>query len=481
MENRIVVNQKDNFQANFGEIFRGSGVFYYKYDSNFKTTLSFLNYWKLKRDLEVGVVATIRELDGTLIQRQPLKFEDGLVINYSPKIQGKDSFEGSVDLEVFSTQNLAIPFSAFTAIYETPESISQVHSYGRNYSLHEIEEKRTLCKANEGCWTLRDDEKTQSFAVTHNGPFEVENEIATLKVKNFKGETKQTTIKIEKMAPYQTLKFVPSEHFKDLPSFLGGKPGGASLHFNLGGAFPRMLVGHESKSEGNLFQVTHSNFDYSIMDPTFLDNEEKTVMYIPDLGIQGKEIIVYAEKDEGEYRVYGDSFEEEFSWNSIPLIKADKGEVYFNKKDSPTPARIVTGLVIPNKNSHIPSECSLGVINKNQPPKRMWWGVVSPQSKAKTKIIIHDLVDIYGGVDPTENLCLRVYSENKNDYLEVNLPLTELSKMEQGISLEDHFSDLEKFLAGSYGYYTTFSKYPGLTAYSLLENEQGFRSLEHGF
>jgi hypothetical protein len=76
----ILVDQKNNFKANFGYIFRSSGIFYCP--SNVKTTISVMNYFKEKNFLDVGGIITQRKIDGELISRENVEFKDANVLNF---------------------------------------------------------------------------------------------------------------------------------------------------------------------------------------------------------------------------------------------------------------------------------------------------------------------------------------------------------------------------------------------------------------
>ncbi|MDP6108681.1 MAG: hypothetical protein QGF71_01230 [Rhodospirillales bacterium] len=68
-----------------------------------------MDYWDVKRNTEVCVIASIRTMKGDLVGREELKFETGKVINYS-HFDHEDDFEGSVEIEVFALQDLVFPF-----------------------------------------------------------------------------------------------------------------------------------------------------------------------------------------------------------------------------------------------------------------------------------------------------------------------------------------------------------------------------------
>ena len=256
----IEISQKDNYSGNFGHAYRSSAIFYYKQSEPFKTTISLMDYWRPKRNIEVYIIISRRAMDGTLCVRKEYKFEEGNVINYA-ELAGEE-FEGSVEVEIFSSRNMVIPYSAIMVIYENENSISMTHSYGRIYSPHEIEEKRTIMIGEESCWTVRDSPTVKSFAVFHNGTGIQNAQTVKLEVLNHKSERQIYNHDIEELKPYATVRIVPQDIIgEELLEFLVGQAGNISLSFDLSGAFTRMLIGNESNSET---QVTHSNFNYSM-------------------------------------------------------------------------------------------------------------------------------------------------------------------------------------------------------------------------
>src|SRR5581483_10002156 len=193
---REKISQKSNYAGDFGVVLRSSALFYYRNkEEAFTTTFSFMNYWKQRRDLHVAIIASLRDMSGRLVRREELTFTDGEVLNYRACREGED-FEGSVEIEIFSTQNLKIPYAAIMGIYETPKGVSIVHSYGRAYSTHEIEEGRTITHGEEACWTLRDDATTHSLGIFHNGHHRCESQVVNLRAQNAAGEVREVKISL---------------------------------------------------------------------------------------------------------------------------------------------------------------------------------------------------------------------------------------------------------------------------------------------
>ena len=143
---KVYISQKDNYAGAFGLVYRSSANFYFRQSNTFKTTISFMDYWRIKRGISVMVVASTRSMDGKLLMREQLTFKNGSIINFSPDMlrSGIAIFEGAIEIEVFASENMVIPYSAIMAVYEAENSISMVHSYSRTYSPHEVEEGRTI-------------------------------------------------------------------------------------------------------------------------------------------------------------------------------------------------------------------------------------------------------------------------------------------------------------------------------------------------
>ena len=62
MQKKIHLNQKDNCTQNFGIAFRSLTIFYYKKSANFTTTINYMNYWPIKKSMDVMLVASLRSM-----------------------------------------------------------------------------------------------------------------------------------------------------------------------------------------------------------------------------------------------------------------------------------------------------------------------------------------------------------------------------------------------------------------------------------
>lgn len=482
---KFILNQKDNYNMNFGHVFRSAATFYLINDPRLKTktTLSFFNYWKHKNNFEVQIMANVRKLNGALIKRELLSFEDGEVINYTPFTE--EFFEGSVEIEIFSLKNLRIPYPAVIVIYESPSMFTLTHTYGRTYSQHELEDKRIVPFGAEAGWTIRDSEKVNSFCVMHNGGKECPKQKMSLVVRRVKDDRAvRAEIDVPSLRPYETLKIYPGEHISNLKEFLRDDIGNASLDFKLADAFTRLMVGTESKDKKE-FQVTHSNFNYNKIGTDILAEENPTVIFpVPKIDAESYNLLIYPNMTDGDYslRKNGQTLRE-FNAHDFVKIPVKGGEkVNIERKEHGFPSRLVLGLEFSYKDANFVSECSLNILHSEKAPKRYHWGPANVHSNVSSILQLEDLSDIFGGFKQNNEIVLRFYSSRAHDYLERKFMGEEaLLVIQNGFSLNDD-SEILEFFDSQPGWWSIWSSYPGFLCYvHIIDFRSGHSVLEHAF
>lgn len=484
MKTQITISQKDGLQGRFGYVNRSSGIFYFKQTGDFRTLICFMDYWSVKRDVKVLVMASTRDMDGNLIKREELNFEEAMVHNYAPELEG--DFEGSVEIEVFATQNMVIPFSAIMAVYIAPNSTSMVHTYGRVYSPHEIEEGRTITVGRESCWTIKDSDSVRSIGVFHNGHKTQPAQDVTLRVINSKGDSKEVTFEMDALPAYATRAVYPEDYIEDLAAFLDGEAGNASLSFDLCDAFTRMLVGNETK-DGRELQVTHSNFNYSAHSSDSIEGFNEAYMDIATAQFKGAKVIVYPDSAKGSYQAITQNGVVTFTNEDRTEIDVAPGErlVFKPANDGEKmPTRIVTAFSAEPHNNDVvlPFECSLGVKHKEIPMKRSHWGLITSGVPGRGMVYAVTAPEIFGEL-PQEDLYfnIAIYSAISRDVREVDLSYEQVKAMAEGTDIKDIFEDADEFFGGKYGHFYIKTSYPGFTCYSLLEDSNGSMTFEHSF
>jgi len=132
---------------------RSSAVFPVRLRPGANLILSFLNYFKFKNNV-ISIVANIRiyGTDGTLDFFSSYRITDNTYAYSIRSLIGRDIFDGAVEIEFISIDNLRIPFPAVLGFYTAGDHYSAVHSAGRikasseAYTPFESEETNFTCK-----------------------------------------------------------------------------------------------------------------------------------------------------------------------------------------------------------------------------------------------------------------------------------------------------------------------------------------------
>ena len=474
MSKSFHINQEKNFRADFGPIFRSSGIFYIP--KNIRTTISVTNYWKFKNNKNVSLLISERNMGGKLARRREINFSESNVINIS-------SFfikEGSVEIEAFANSNIRIPYAAIMIVYDALNSISMVHTYGRNHSLIELEDKNSITSGRESCWTIKP--KFKNSAIFHNGHLLVKNQTAKLILTNYKNKDKIFTFKIPNLNPYQTFKFELDKIVPKYTKHLMDREGFGTLHFENNSSFTRLLIIWSDKSNKN-FQVTHSNFDYSkYITNKHISNKGSEMPFVRfKKNIQKPKLIIYPKFEKNKFSLKFDekNYNEKITGGKVLDIPKDVNRAIFLTKNNILPSRLVTALSGKNKNQKIPFECSLGVVHEKTARKRYSWSLVSSKYKTFVHLNFNTLLNPQKKFD----LYFCIYNSNNLNILKKKITIDKKKDICDPLvyELTEIFPNYKKFLNNNYGYislFTTNSSIRMLT--SLFNNKKGI-TLEHSF
>lgn len=470
-----LINQKDNYKANFGISFRSSSIFWIAPLKTAKTTIIVFDYWKIKNNLEVTLVLSYRNIKGKLVKREIFAFNEKTTLRFTP-IKKEFDKGGSLEIEAISNKELKIPYSAIMVVYETKNSLSMVHSYSRLYSSYEIEEGRTISEGHEGCWTIKSNKKIKNFAVAHNGNQYIDSQKAKLTIKNFLNQKIEKTFLIRKLKPFETYVIKPNQIIKNLHTFLKGMDGSACIDFKLKNSFTRLLIGWEDVTNEDL-QVTHSNFNYKIHKTDSINKSESNIALLrtPNIPLDS-EVIIYPDMSPGSYILKIDDNPKAIRIKKVrELYKGNKME--FSKKNGSLPSRIITGIKSINK-KNLPFECSLGVVHKERPKKRFHWGIF--HSSMNSFLVITSYPEIYG--ENIESKIIISLFSDKGEISRSEIFWKEIVKNDVAtININDLLVDNKKNnLPKNYYYLTAFSEYGGFFMYTLI-NKNNSWTLEHTF
>ena len=481
MGKQVYLKQEDNYKKKFGIAYRSSTIFYFKKDKHFSTTINYMNYWPIKMSIEVMVIATLRDMGGKLVSRERVNFGNGMVVNYSPKINS-EVFEGSLEMEAFAANDLKIPFIAMIVIYESEESVSMVHGYTRTYSHHEIEEGKTISAGEEAGVVVRDNNEIRSFIICHNGHTNQGSMKAVMWITNSNNETIKIDFMLPKLNPYQTLKIYPKEHFKNLVNFLDGKPGNCAVSFELSGSFTRTVVGNET-IDGKEMQVYHSNFNYGRHDPGYVDTKEGFFSY-PVSPLHDRQFVhldPFCAK--GKYLIKSRNHTYEFENAKRLDIPMSSEVLKVECLNGKLPARInlVFSGYLKNSTCKLPMESARGFYHNKRPTKHRMWMIAALGKKYRSKIFVHSLTDLYGPVGDSI-IKISLYRENTSDVVTKEFNAEQLTNFEKGVYVDEIFPDQSNINDNEVGQlWAQASNYGGHQSFTTIEAKNGSASIEHNY
>lgn len=285
--------------ANRKPVLRSSAIFPVMHTELYSSKVIFMGYWLLKRNIrEVGLLYTLRNESGTLLSRkyvlidsakawsvQMSEFTDLLNEAGEP-----ENFIGSLELEIFSTQDLVFPYPAFVLVYFNETSSSVVHTVGRVYNDIEDLQQNNEYQVSESGFDIYGRDGLSPFLSFTNGPLPAEEPKVTYEIVDAKHHATSGTFALAPLKPYETVFLYLKDHI-DLQTLLGDEPGMIRFGHNFSGFFPRFLVGNLDQPAQSV-SITHSYYDSSGVadkraywprqDERFLDSSTSIPLYLTD-------------------------------------------------------------------------------------------------------------------------------------------------------------------------------------------------------
>lgn len=249
-------------------ILRSSAIFPVLVNQNLDAQVLFLSYWLIKRNIpEVSLLVTLRAQDGEMIYRnfEVISEIKSYVVSVKELLEliGKkinDNFEGSIELEVFSTRDLVFPYPAFVLTFVSDWGASAVHTTGRIFNdMEDIVENTSIAVPESGFDIIPDENFLPYFAFV-NGFSPTYNNSIELEIINSDNESLLKTIHFDEIKSYETkIVFIMDTSEK---KFLKGQKGTVKIKHNLSGFFPRFNAGNISLNK-DAISLTHTYYDTS--------------------------------------------------------------------------------------------------------------------------------------------------------------------------------------------------------------------------
>lgn len=285
--------------ANRKPVLRSSAIFPVMHTDTYSSKVIFMGYWLLKRNIrEVGLLYTLRNASGTLLSRKYVLIDSAKawsvqMSEYTDlllELGESEEFTGSLELEVFSTQDLVFPYPAFVLVYFNENSSSVVHTVGRVYNDIEDLQQNNEYQVSESGFDIYGRDGLAPFLSFTNGPLPAERPEVTYQIVDINHQTTAGTFSLPPLKPYETV-FLYLKEYLDLKTILGNQPGMIRFGHNFSGFFPRFLVGNLDQNAGSV-SITHSYYDNSGVadsraywprqDERFLDSSTSIPLYLTD-------------------------------------------------------------------------------------------------------------------------------------------------------------------------------------------------------
>jgi len=249
-------------------VLRSSAIFPVIQNRNYTSTIHFLGYWLLKRNIkEITLVVTLRDSTGKILIRKIQIIDDAKAFSVSLKnileeinYENQENFLGSIETEFNSTRDMVFPYPALVLEYHNDEFNTCVHTLGRIYNdLEDLKENNETVVPETG-FDIHETDELNSFISFVNGPLENNNGSIQFTITNSKSEKLTGKFHIGKILPFETKLLFLKDHINNLSEFLDHNFGSISLKHNFEGFYPRLLVGNIQKSFSSV-SFTHSYYD----------------------------------------------------------------------------------------------------------------------------------------------------------------------------------------------------------------------------
>lgn len=248
-------------------VLRASSIFpVFQYEGVTSRVL-FMGYWFVKRNITaLTQVTTLRDAQGVVLLRSisPLTEAKAFRIELSDLLlkAGKnknEDFEGTIEVEFFSLQNLVFPFPALLVNYYGKDFSTCVHTAQRVYNNYEDMQANGETKVPEAGFNVYSTPNLRPFITLLNGPEKCVNSHLHLECFNHQGHILKEHVSLGDLAPYQS-KTIFLNELLPLDSFLNNHVGTMRIAFDVKWVFPRLLVGNRQNNPPAM-AITHTYYD----------------------------------------------------------------------------------------------------------------------------------------------------------------------------------------------------------------------------
>jgi hypothetical protein len=250
------------------EVLRSSALFHFRVGETLDTELHFLNYWRLKRNIEkLRFSITVYDMQGSrLFIEDDIKILNGAnVFSLHSLLRSnlRDNYpvEGSFEFEIHGEENLFVSYPAAVVRYKGPDWHTLAHSTQRIYAESSADSEEIVhsaFRAEEGNQTIHSEPWFEPFFIIHNGPAEFIDEYMEVQIQSINQRIRTFSFPRMNWAPRETKVFWLRD-LCDYRNVTGQDIGTYSVKFSVQGVFPRIIAGIEDMRSG-AWSIDHTNF-----------------------------------------------------------------------------------------------------------------------------------------------------------------------------------------------------------------------------
>ena len=505
-------------------ILRSSGIFPVIKNGSYSSRILFLGYWVIKRKIpEVSFLVTLRNNDGTILIRDFFTISNpkSYVINLDSLLEktsifDKSNFLCSIEIEIFSTQDMVFPYPALILDYFNNQFNTCVHTLGRVYNdIEDLNENEKFSVPETG-FDIYVDDDLHAFLSFVNGP--IPNHSAKINYIITNSESKKLTgsFTLDHIKPYQTVFLKFEDHIPNLSNFLNGKVGAITIKHNFVGFFPRFLVGNTQDSLQSLSfthsyydctscsdpsdywnQPSESHYDSSVPIPLFTDNDFFTdlVLY-PNLSPSTFDLDIKFYDKQGnilldlsnfmnvnshDSKLLRINFNKLLEENNIDAKNAATAYVITNFQNRKIPTRIKFGLNVGKKGSKSKLSCNIcfnsnigNPLIDNKPGSFHWCPIFSI---GNTMISFENFSSLKN-YSKNANVMLTFYREKDIIFMEKEITIPANGEFRFDLA-KDH--EVLQFLDGNIGWITAKANNPHVQGYYFNFHSSGVVAGDHLF
>ena len=286
-------------------VLRSSAIFPVIQNQFYTSSIHFLGYWLLKRNIsQVKLTIILRNIDGKILLKkiELIDTAKAFAINLKNlliEINFNENFIGSIETEFHTTEDMVFPYPALVLEYHNEEFNTCVHTMGRIYNDDEDMAENNENLVPETGFDIHETNDLHSFLSFVNGSLENKNGYIEYVITNSNSKQFSGNFHLGKINSFETKFIYLKDHIPNLSTILDSNSGSISIKHNFEGFYPRLLVGNiqesfpsvsfthsyydntNSTNDSNYWnRINDSHFDSSIYVPIFQKNNQFTNLIV---------------------------------------------------------------------------------------------------------------------------------------------------------------------------------------------------------